>query len=100
LETLALESTPIEPQAADDLLGLLAYFWTASGSSKRCAKTFFAMYGNQFSSLEQCLDQAVESHYMAARYETADKLITMKNGLLEEQGKKFKGKGKAQKSRS
>jgi hypothetical protein len=100
LESLALESTPIEPQAADDLSGLLAYFWKADGSAKRYAKTFFDMYGNQFSSLEQCLDQAVESHYMEARYETADKLITMKNELLEEQGKKFKGKGKGQESRS
>jgi len=100
LESLALESTPIEPQAADDLLGLLAYFWKASGSSKRCAKTFFDMYGDQFSSLEQCLGQAVESHYMAAGYETADKLIIMKNELLEEQGKKSKRKGKGQKSRS
>jgi hypothetical protein len=58
------------------------------------------MYENQFYSLEECLDQAVESHFMAAGYETSDKLITMKNELLEEQGKKFKGKGKGQESRS
>jgi tetratricopeptide (TPR) repeat protein len=87
LGTLALEASPIEPQAADDLLGLLAHFWTAGSSSQRLARSFFddEDYRNRFLPLEQCLDQAIDSHYTVARYETSDKLITMKNEILREQ---------------
>jgi len=101
LGTLALEASSI-PQAADDLLGLLAHFWTAGRSSQRLARSFVddEDYRSRFSPLGKYLDQAIESHYMVARYETSDKLITMRNEIMGEQGKKFKGKGKGQKSRS
>lgn len=90
LETLALEAAPKGSNEINDFFGLLAHFWTANKSSRRRAETFFNLYGDQFSPLDRCLDQAIEHHYNIARYDTADQLISMKEEL-----KKTRKKGRA-----
>lgn len=82
LEALALLELPIESNYANDLLGLLAHFWTTNKSPSRRAEFFFNTYGNQFSSLDKSLEQAIEYHYNATRYDTADKLIEMKADII------------------
>lgn len=92
LETLALKAEPKESFGSNDFFGLLAHFWTAKRSSRRRAETFFNLYRDQFSPLDQYLDQAIEHHYNIARYDTADKLITMKEETMKTRKKSARKK--------
>jgi hypothetical protein len=83
LETLALAASPLESAEFNDLLGLLAHFWTVNKSSHRRAESFFNAYGGNLSFLDQYLDLAIEYHYNSARYETADKMIFMRDAIME-----------------
>jgi hypothetical protein len=83
LETLALAASSMESAEFNDLLGLLAHFWTANKSSRRRAELFFNTYGSKISFLDQYLDLAIEYQYNSARYDTADKLIFMRDEIME-----------------
>jgi len=91
LETLVLENPEDEGQFANDLLGLLAHFWTKKGSSRRCAEGFLESFENVFSPLEQYLDRAIEDHYSVYRFDTADKLMKMRDEIIRSQGSGVRG---------
>jgi len=82
LETLALKTTQDNGHCANDLFGLLAHFWTGNRSARRCAEESLNSLGNQFSPLEQYLYRAIEDHYSVSRFDTADKLMIMRNEIV------------------
>ena len=82
LENLAMKPAEDKGQCISDFFGLLAHFWTGNKSSRRCAQKFLCSTENKFSPLEQYLDKVIEDHYNALRFDTADKLMTMKDDLL------------------
>jgi len=86
LETLALKAPKDEGQSAYDLLGLMAHFWTKNRSSRRCAEAFLISFEKKFFPLKQYLDRAIEDHYSVSRFDTADKLMTMRDDLMRIRG--------------
>lgn len=85
LKNLALtqETSKEKRQCANDLFGLLAHFWTGNKGAHRCAEEFLETFGNKFSPLEEYLDQAIEDHYSVSRFDTADKLMTMRDEIMK-----------------
>lgn len=70
------------------LFGLMAHFWGKGGSARRRVESFLQAYGNEFPDIDQILGQAVEAHYNDARYDTADKLVTMREEIAKSKKKK------------
>ncbi|MCK4765379.1 MAG: hypothetical protein KAW12_24470 [Candidatus Aminicenantes bacterium] len=87
LESLALAGAEVEPNTINDLFGLLAHFWAGNQSSRRCAQESLNFYGDSFLPLDTYLNQAIEDHYSVSRFDTADRLMKMRDDLkqLEEE---------------
>ena len=88
LESLSLNASQIDSSGFNELFGLLAHFWTENKSSRRRAEFFLLSYKDEFPSLETLLDKAIDNYYNCARYETADKLISMREELIDKKRRK------------
>lgn len=67
-------------------LGLLAHFWCAGASARRRARLFLDSNRSNFSpGLYECVRFSINYHYNFARFETADKLIIMRDELFPAQ---------------
>ncbi|MCX6579732.1 MAG: hypothetical protein NT166_06055 [Candidatus Aminicenantes bacterium] len=97
LKTLALETPSDEGHCANYFLGLLAHFWRENRGSKRKAETFLEDIKDKFSPLTKYLDNAIKSHYASIHYDTADKLMEMRDEIMKIRGQE---KGRAEKDRS
>ena len=82
LEALAERRVPLEGEVAADLLGLLAHFWDGGRTARRHAGLVLERMAALFEpSLRDCIEAAIEHQYRTAKFDTADQLYKMLEGL-------------------
>jgi len=85
LQALAEQRIPLKGEVAADLLGLLAHFCANGRTARRHALSILdRMEGSFDSSLEDCIEAAIEHQYWTAQFDTADKLIELLEGFQQD----------------
>jgi hypothetical protein len=89
LEGMAIKEQQGKLESSDttsNLLGLLAHYDDAGASAKRRAALFLTRAQASFSpSLESCIKSAVNYHYLAGDFDTADKLLLLLGEMAKHQ---------------